>query len=268
MRIRHAWLLVGLVLALAAGNLANAQGPFSSDLSPITPDNAAQVGEIARLGRGWLADVAWSPDEGTLAVASSVGVWLYNAHDWDAEPRLLAETDAPINAVAWSPDGARLAGADDSDIVHIWDPVGNTPPQMLQGEGEIVLNAEGKPLGPNVPSNRWAHAGALSVAWAPDGTRLVTGHADGTVRLWDATQAAPPRIVIEAHPESVVAVAWAPDGRSFVSGSMCFLRESCHGYDMLGIWDADTGAPIVTPTTAVMEETAVVEAVVNLIDNG
>ena len=37
-------------------------------------------GAIARLGKGKINEIKYSPDGNTIAVASSIGVWLYNAH--------------------------------------------------------------------------------------------------------------------------------------------------------------------------------------------
>ncbi|MCZ6676016.1 MAG: hypothetical protein O7E52_02075 [Candidatus Poribacteria bacterium] len=37
-------------------------------------------GAIARLGKGQISDLAYSPDGQILAVATRVGVWLYDAH--------------------------------------------------------------------------------------------------------------------------------------------------------------------------------------------
>ena len=50
-----------------------------------------------------------------------------------------------------------------------------------------------------------------SVAVAPDGTWLATGHEDGTVRTWD-TATGQPRATLAGHTDGVSAIAIAPDG--------------------------------------------------------
>ena len=37
-------------------------------------------GACARLGKGGITDAALSPDESLIAVASHIGVWLYDTH--------------------------------------------------------------------------------------------------------------------------------------------------------------------------------------------
>src|SRR5687768_4016677 len=84
-----------------------------ADLAPITPDNLADLEEIAMLGGGIIDQVEWSPDGATIAVASSVGVWLYDAFDLDAPPRFLRHS-THVYDIAFDPTGTWLAsGAGD-----------------------------------------------------------------------------------------------------------------------------------------------------------
>ena len=39
-------------------------------------------GAVARLGKGEIHEVKYSPDGGTIAVASSIGIWLYDTHGY------------------------------------------------------------------------------------------------------------------------------------------------------------------------------------------
>jgi WD40 repeat protein len=45
-----------------------------------------------------------------------------------------------------------------------------------------------------------------AVAWSPDGTRLLTGSADGTVRVWDAASGLPVGFTIVTLPGGKIAV--------------------------------------------------------------
>ena len=56
-----------------------------------------------------------------------------------------------------------------------------------------------------------------SVAWSPDGGRLLSGGADGTLRLWEVASG---RVsaVLEGHKGQVLSVAWSQDGARLLSG--------------------------------------------------
>jgi len=63
-----------------------------------------------------------------------------------------------------------------------------------------------------------AHSSAVvSVAFSPDGTKIVSGSADMTIKVWDV--GALRALKADAHSKIIFSVAFSPDGTKIVSGS-------------------------------------------------
>ena len=59
---------------------------------------------------------------------------------------------------------------------------------------------------------------AQSVAFSPDGTRIVSGSYDNTVRIWD-TSTGEQLVVLQGHEDAVSSVAFSADGERVASAS-------------------------------------------------
>src|SRR5262245_39917205 len=101
--------VIGAALLGLSGLIHTVSPVRAQGREPITPDNAERVQQLAVLGRGTVQQLAWSPDGKALAVAGSLGVWLYDAAALDMSPRLLADQAGSMTSVAFSPDGKTLA---------------------------------------------------------------------------------------------------------------------------------------------------------------
>jgi WD40 repeat protein len=69
----------------------------------------------------------------------------------------------------------------------------------------------------------------VSVAFSPDGSRLVTASSDGTVRQWDAATGEA-LVWLPGHSDYVYSLAFSPDGTTLVSSS---------GDTTLRLWDTE-----------------------------
>ena len=58
-----------------------------------------------------------------------------------------------------------------------------------------------------------------SVAFSPDGKKIVSGSYDQTIRVWDAETGKEIIQPLEGHSGYVNSVAFSPDGKKIVSGS-------------------------------------------------
>ena len=69
-----------------------------------------------------------------------------------------------VYAVAWSPDGKRIASGGNDGTIQVWDAVDGGHAFTYRGHADVVE----------------------AVAWSPDGKRIASGSRDQTVQVWDA----------------------------------------------------------------------------------
>ncbi len=77
-------------------------------------------GAKARLGKGGIKHIKYSPDGKYFAVATSIGIWLYDVNTLQAVD-LLTGHDAPVTSIAFSIDGQTLASSCADNIIIIWN---------------------------------------------------------------------------------------------------------------------------------------------------
>ena len=77
-------------------------------------------GAKARLGKGWTRNAVYSPDGTQLAVASSIGIWLYDAHSGEVLNLLTGHTDH-VERIAYSPDGSTIVSGSYDNTMSLWD---------------------------------------------------------------------------------------------------------------------------------------------------
>ena len=129
---------------------------------------------IARLGKGKVSDVAFSPDNEFLAVATSIGLWWYELATM--EPVALWETERGlVSAVSFSNDGKSVATGNIDGNVKVWE----TQSQRSVLEiGKRVLNGR-----------------VSQLTFSPDGKHLAASHTFanwvGTVPVWSVETGAP-----------------------------------------------------------------------------
>ena len=212
---------------------AYAANTFAQD----SPQWHLPEGATARLGKGWITEIAYSPDGTRLAVAGSIGIWLYDAQTDEALDLLTGHTSW-VSSVSFSPDGNTLASGSDDGTVRLWDANTGSPLRTLTGHTFEVLGVSFSPDGNTLASGSWGEirlwdattdsplhtlttghpAPIPDVSFSPDGNMLASASRDKTVRLWDANTGSLLR-TLTGHTDWVESVSFSPDGNTLASGS-------------------------------------------------
>ncbi len=200
-------------------------------------------GAMIRIGKGRISGgdkaVAFSSDGQSLAVASGIGVWLYDVSPLRKRALFTGHRRA-VNAVAFSPDGTILASGSWNEI-RLWDVATGEDIATFAGhtsevysvafspDGTILVSAGGEfqdytirlwdvATGENIATLEGHTDRVTSVSFSPDGATLGSGSWDHTVKLWDV--ATKTNIAtLEGHTSGVGSIAFSPDGMILGSGA-------------------------------------------------
>ena len=104
---------------------------------------------MARIGRGDIKKVKYSPDGTILAVATSIGLWLYDVNNTEEFALLMPHTSS-ITCMDFSPDGKTLVTGSNDKFVRLWDVKTRTFKQLFRGHSwevrDVVYSSDGKTL--------------------------------------------------------------------------------------------------------------------------
>ena len=225
-------------------------------------------GTVARFEKGGISDVAVSSDENLIAIASRLGVWLYDAHTKDFVSLIAVEGTGLLSKVVFSPDGTRIATGDWDGKTTLWDI--NTETALTtyihkSYVNSITFSPNGKFIAissRDATATLWdvdtgtacftiTHQGSVtSTTFSPDGTLLATGSSDATATLWHIdTEEIRWTFRHEKQEKSVTFdsghvqtfntggigdIAFSPDGRYLATAGQ---RMDCSTI----LWDVETG---------------------------
>lgn len=120
-----------------------------------------------------------------------------------------------VYALAWSPDGRRIASGGLDRMVQVRE--------TMTGVSSLIYRA---------------HASSISaLAWAPDGHSIASASLDKTIQVWNALNGE--RLsTYDEHSGMIYALAWSPDGKYIASTSGGGTNNSVQ------VWGAITGQTI------------------------
>ena len=166
-----------------------------------------------RLGKGWVNDIEYSPDGEQFAVATTIGIWIYDADTGKIEKQFEGNMGG-ANAVSYSPDGRYLAASHKDFSIRIWG-----LNKENQDEPFISLMEHTSEI--------------LDVIFSPDGQKLASASADKSIRLWFLNEFKE-EIRSKRLPYDAVTrtVAFSIDSDLLAGGS---------DDGVIKVWDANTG---------------------------
>ena len=220
-------------------------------------------GAKARLGKGSIKQIAYSPNGRHLAAAGSAGIWIYDMAIHH-EVALLTESTGRISGAAFSPDGSTIVSGYNDGSILVWDVKTGKRKQALPTEQEWVSSVAFSPDGKIIASGGACMEGlcpgitlldsqtgeqlksfgggdtTLSVCFSPDGKTLASSgdEWDSNIRLWDVQtgellKTLKKRTAFEDFEgRDVNSVVFSPDGNTIASGS---------GNGIIRLWNAHTG---------------------------
>ena len=186
-------------------------------------------GAFARLGKGGIADAAVSPDESLIAVASRIGVWLYDTHTGNFSSLIAVAETGIVSAVDFSAENTRLAVGDWDGKITLWD--------INTQEKFATFNAKGH---------------VELIVFSPDGKYMAASFQRGGVILWNLTTG---KIHLTLLADMTVsAITFSTDSQILTTVSrdiptsvnagediVVWMDRVQHGEVIVTLWDVATG---------------------------
>ncbi len=182
-------------------------------------DNMQHLSEkfvINRLGKGWIRDIEFSPDGETFAVATTIGVWIYDSHTQNVVNKIQGFMGGAY-AISYSNDGKILAAAHDDHTIRLWNPKNTNQ----NGDRNVFRG----------------HKGVIhDVTFSHDlrGSMVASASADNSIRLWNThtTDNKKKLTAILPYNDVVRTIEFSSDNKMLAGGS---------DDGVIKVWDAGTG---------------------------
>ena len=162
----------------------------------------------ARLGKGDVTDIQYSPDGKFLTVSSDIGIWLYDV-TVHQEASLITGHTSGVLCLAFSPDGRILASGNGDSTLTLHDRITETQKTLIGLTTDYIR----------------------SIAFSPDGKTIASGGHRGPILLWDAITGEE-KYTLPNDSDWAIKLLFTPDAETLVS---------VHPENKITLWNPDTG---------------------------
>ena len=204
---------------------------------------------IARLGKGRINAMKYSPDGTVFAVATTIGIWLYDTDTYQ-ETALLARNNNGVVRIVFNPEGSILSSGEHYKGITLWDVSAQKLMKTFQkgsamyhgmyfsSDGQTFAHASHKEIylydivtGEDKHILKGDQDFITSISFSPDGQTLASGSMDKTIYLWDVDTGAHKQ-TLKGHAEEVTRISFNSNGNTLISVSKNMT---------IYYWDISTG---------------------------
>ncbi len=184
---------------------------FSMGFAQNYLENYLPEDAIARFGKGFAFDFAYSPDGQQIAVASTIGVWLYDTQT-KLEKNFLTGHKGYVKEIVFNPNGRTFVSIGGGVLNSPYDPA---EAKLWNLKSEELISYLIEVTDPRDESE------ISSVVFSPDGKTVAIALGDSTIRLFDGITGEP-KSTIKGHGYQVL--MFSPDSKTLVGGSGEMIR--------------------------------------------
>jgi WD40 repeat protein len=191
-------------------------------------NNQGQLLENSFKNDDSISSIAISPNGQFVAIADMRGIELWDRKSISKLDNIWSNAflDAPksVYSVAFSPDGQYILSGSSDGTLRLWDIKGDPIGEPLIGYSPRKINIE----------NFTNHVNTVAVSY--NAQKIVSGHEDGTVRLWDTPGGLVSTKNLDLKGDFLRAIGISPDGNLLIIGSAS--NEDIRSNDQpLRIWN-------------------------------